>query len=204
MKRLLFPALFLCSLLAVACSTTTINSTWKDPAFAATPKKVFVVAVLKSETNRRFLEDEFVRQLSKQGVDAVAAYQFFGDSIPKDKELIHAKLKESGADTLMITRLVDKRTEERYAPGSNYAVNTAYYRSWPGYYGATYSTVYTNPGYMVTDQYAVAESNLYSVESEGLIWAVNTDTWLNDPAVPLLKGYVETVMNAMRDDKIIK
>jgi len=160
--------------------------------------------VLKSETNRRFLEDEFVRQLSKKGVDAVAAYQSFGDSVPKDKETIEAKLKELGADSLMITRLVDRRTEERYAPGTNYAVNTAYYRSWPGYYGATYTTVYTNPGYMVTDQYAIAESNLYSVETEGLVWAINTDTWLNDPAVPLLKGYVKVVTNAMLDDDIIK
>jgi len=203
MKRI-FLATLLLAFIVAACATTTINSTWKDPAFATTPKKVFVVAVLKSETNRRFLEDEFVRQLAKSGVDAVASYQSFGEAMPKDKELILAKLQESGADTILINRLVDKRTEERYAPGSNYAVNTAYYRSWPGYYGATYSTVYTNPGYMVTDQYAVAESNLYSVANEGLLWAVNTDTWLNDPAIPLLKGYVATVTKAMRDDEIIK
>ena len=46
-----------------------------------------------------------------------------------------AKLMESGADTVMITRLVDKRTEERYAPGSNYAVSTASLFVAPRWYG---------------------------------------------------------------------
>jgi len=204
MKHLLLPFVALFSLLSAACSPTTINAVWKDPAYTTTPKKVFVVAVLKNETNRRVLEDEFVRQLKQKGVEGIAAYQAFGGKEPENKDLVIAMVKESGADAVLVSRILDKRTEQRSVPGTAYTTADAYYRSWPGYYGAAYTTTYYTPGYTVTDQFAIAETNLFNVANEGLAWTVSTETWLDNTPVSLLKGYATTVINAMQDDNLLK
>jgi hypothetical protein len=201
MTRLLLPAAALVSLLTTSCSPISVKAVWKDPAYAKLPRKVFVVAVLDNLTNRRLLEDSFVGTLQRHGLEAVAAYTLFGGIEPRDRELVIAKVKESGADSVLVTRVVDRRTEAHYVSRSP---SSSFTGTWPSSYGNAFTTTYYSPTYRVTEDYATAETNFYDAASETLAWTISSETWLNGSARTLLQDYVAAVIDAMRNDGILK
>ena len=69
------------------CASTTLQSTWRDPAYAGGPfKRVFVVGLsARDGTARRVLEDVIVAKLKAGGVDAIPGWQYLSDGpMPED------------------------------------------------------------------------------------------------------------------------
>ena len=99
------------ALIFSGCSPVTIRGDWKDPTYSEMPKKIFVVVLLKNETKRRFIEDQFVQQFKQHGVEAVSSFTVFEKGLPEDLEVMRSKLAELGADSVLISKVVDKRTE---------------------------------------------------------------------------------------------
>lgn len=198
MKRFLSSALGLgvvVALLLGGCTSTQVNANWKDPGYRIHPTKVMVVGVSKKAVNRRIFEDEFAAQLIAHGVEAVASYTVLPDKKQDDQEAIAAKVKELGADSVLITRLVSKKTVKVYVPGMPY-FPPPYYGRWPDYYGYGYREMYT-PGYMSEEQYAVMETNLYGAANDSLIWAATSETEMSGADLSLIKEYVGTMVNNM-------
>jgi len=183
------------AMLLTACASTQINSVWKDPSYQARPAKIMVVAVAKNPINRRIFEDEFVQQLKSRGTDAIASYTVLPDKQQGDQEAIAKKVAELGADTVLITRLVSKKTVHVYVPGTTY-YPPPFYGSWPDYYGYGYRYMYT-PGYIVDDEYAVIETNLYEAKSDKLIWAASSETGINGSDQSIIQGYVGVMVKNM-------
>jgi len=183
------------AMLLAACATTQLNAVWKDPAYHARPAKIMVIGVAKNPINRRLFEDEFVAQIKAQGTEAIASYTVLPDRQQDDHETIAAKVKELGADALLITRLVSKKIVQTYVPPTPY-FPPPYYGSWPDYYGYGYRYMYT-PGYIAEDEYAVIESNLYDAKSDKLIWAASSETGISDSDVSLIHGYIEVMVKSM-------
>jgi len=69
------------ALILAGCASTTLQSVWRDPAYAGGPfKRVFVVGLsAKDGTARRVLEDVMVAKLKAGGVDAVPGWQYLAD-----------------------------------------------------------------------------------------------------------------------------
>ncbi|NOU01551.1 MAG: hypothetical protein HOO95_08270 [Gallionella sp.] len=198
MKRFLSsPISFLMMLVVVlsGCASTQLTSVWKDPAYVTHPTKVMVVAVSKKPAKRRIFEDEFVAQLKAHGTDAVASYKVLSDKKQDDQEAIAAKVKELEADTVLITRLVSKRTVKVYVPGTPY-FPPPYYGRWGDYYDYGYRTMYT-PGYMAEEQYAVMESNLYEANKDDLIWASTSETEMSGTDQNRIKEYIGIMVTNM-------
>ncbi len=198
MKRLLSVAMGLgiaASLLLSGCASTQMSANWKNPAYSVHPTKVMVVGVSKKAVNRRMFEDEFAAQLKARGVDAVASYTVLSDKKQNDQEAIAAKVKELGADSVLVTRLVSKRTVKVYVPGMPY-FPPPYYGRWPDYYGYGYRDLYT-PGYMSEEQYAIMETNLYEAATDSLIWAATSETEMSGADIGLIKEYVGIMVNNM-------
>lgn len=193
---------FVCvAMLLTACGTMQLmqpDVTWKDPEYQSSPHKVMVIGVAKSAVNRRVLEDEFVRQLNAWGTDAIASYTVLPDSEQNDRAAVTEKVKEQGADAVLITRLVSKKTRQVYVPGTPY-FPPPYYATWPDYYGYGYLAM-TTPGYMAENEYAVIESNLYNAGNEKLIWAASTETGLFGSNGEIIKSYVGIIVKAMSKD----
>jgi len=183
------------ALLFTACATTELNAVWKDPAYQARPAKIMVIGVAKNPLNRRLFEDEFVAQLKARGTDAIASYTVLPDRQQDDREAIAAKVKELGADTILITRLVSKRVVQTYVPGTAY-FPPPYYGSWPDYYWNGYQYMYT-PGYISEDEYAVIETNLYEARSDKLIWAATSETGIRGADMSVIQGYIAVMVKNM-------
>jgi hypothetical protein len=183
----------------MGCAATKTTSTWKDEAYTKKPHKVMTVAILKSNTNRLVLEDEFTRQLKQKGLDATAGHTVMSEKEPADKEKVAAALREKGFDTLLVVRLVDQRSQQTYVPGAAYPTGS----TWSGYYGAGYNTMYT-PGYVVEDKFAIAEANLFDVETEKLIWTAATETWIKSEDRKLIDEYVGMMLHEMEKAGVVK
>ncbi len=190
-----FGILILVAMLLTACASTQLNSVWKDPSYQTRPAKIMVVAVAKNPINRRLFEDEFVQQLNSRGTAAIASYTTLPDKQEGDQEVIAKKVAELGADTVLITRLVSKKTVHVYVPGTPY-YPPPFYNSWPDYYGYGYRYMST-PGYIAEDEYAVMETNLYEAKSDKLIWAASSETGINGSDQNMIQGYVGVMVKNM-------
>ncbi|MBI3480547.1 MAG: hypothetical protein HY016_09375 [Nitrosomonadales bacterium] len=185
----------LVAMLVTACASTQLNAVWKDPAYQTRPNRVMVIGVAKNPLNRRLFEDEFVAQLKARGTDAIASYTVVPDKQQSDHEIIAAKVKELGADTILITRLVSKKIVKTYVPRTPY-YPPAYYGYWPDYYGHGYRYIY-EPGYIAEDEYAVMETNLYEAKDDKLVWAASSETGIMDSSPSLIQGYIGVMVKNM-------
>jgi len=200
--RRLFLMVLLCAASVAACASTEIKAVWKDEAYRTQPKRVLVIAMFKNETVRRLVEDEFRNHLKYKGTDAAVGYEVFpGNELPA-KETVAEQVKARGFDALLLTRLIDTRTETRTIPGSGAYAPAPYAVPMRGYYGHGYSTVYS-PGYQVEDRYATVESSLYDAATEKLVWIATSDTWLSEGDQKLAKTYVAIMMDSLRKQKIV-
>jgi len=189
--------LVLMALGVAACATTTVKAVWKDEAYQARPKKVLVIALFKNQSLRRMVEDEFTNYLKYRGTDAAAGYGVLpGNELPA-KEAVAEQIKAKGFDALLLTRLIDSRTETRIVTGS-----MSHTMPMRGYYGYGYSAVYS-PDYQVEDRYATVESSLYDAATEKLIWTATSETWMSEGDQKLAKTYVAVMMESLRKQKIV-
>ncbi|HYR05399.1 MAG TPA: hypothetical protein VEP71_01810 [Gallionella sp.] len=196
-----FVYLMLGAMLVTSCATTQIKSVWRDPSYQAHPARIMVIGVAKNPLNRRLFEDEFVRQLKAHGVDAIASYTVLPDKLQDDQAAIGVKVKELGADTILITRMVSKKIVQTYVPGTVY-YPPDYYGTWPDYYGYGYRYMYS-PGYISEDEYAVIETNLYEALHDKLVWAASSETMMDDSKQKLIKFYIGIMVNNMAGNGLL-
>jgi hypothetical protein len=197
----LWASLLLFIALLSACATTTPTAVWKDPSYHARPAKVMVIGVAKNPLNRRLFEDEFVVQLKARGTEAIASYTVLSDRLQDDQQAIASRVRELGADSVLISRLVSKKTVRVYVPGTVY-YPPPYYNSWPDYYGYGYRYLYT-PGYVAEDEYAIIETNLYEAGNDRLVWAATAETGLNGSDVKLIRSYIGTMVDTMVENGLL-
>lgn len=191
----------LAAMLLTACATVRPAAVWKDPSYQTRPARVMVVGVAKNPLNRRLFEDEFALQLKARGTDAIPSYTLLSDKQQDDQAAIAEKVKESGADTVLITRMVSKKTVQFYVPGTVY-YPPPYYDTWPNYYGYGYRYLYA-PGYIAEDEYAVIETNLYDAGNDRLVWAASSETGLNDTDLNLIRSYIGMMVGTMTESGLL-
>lgn len=203
--------LALIALLVTACAATRPSAVWKDPQYHEYPRKMMVIGVSKKPVNRRIFEDEFTRQLEAHGVGAIESYTVLPDELQKDHAAIAAKVAQQGADTVLITRLVSKKTVQIYVPGTVFYPPPYYplhnypppfYGTWPDYYGYGYQAMYT-PGYMADEEFAVIETNLYSAANNKLIWAASTEIGTSGSNQERIKSYIGIMIRAMIEQDLL-
>lgn len=172
-------------LIAGGCTTSKITSSWK--AENTTPQKYNKIMVLglireADRTIQENMENHFVNDLKGLGYNATSSLQEYGPKAfdKMDEEAAVAKLKNSGVDAVMTIVLLDKEKERRYVAGSIYYSPYGYYynRFW-GYRTALYRRIY-EPGYYITDTKYFWESNLYDMNTQKLVYSVQTQSF--DPA----------------------
>ena len=193
--------LLISALLAAACVSTYITSVWKDPSYQTRPAKVMVIGLSKKPQVRRLFEDEFAQRIKASGTEAVASYTILSDKQQDDQAAIAAKVKELGFDSILLTRLVNKKNVQVYVPGSTYSP-APYYGTWPVYYGYGYNSMST-PGYFAEDQYAVIETNLYETVNDKLVWTALSETLMGDSDQNLIISYINVMVKAMNYDKLL-
>ena len=163
---------------AVACGSTTFNSTWKAPGAGPLNfkgKKVAALVVSKEQSVRFGAEDALAQELTKRGAVGIAAYTLIPQELVQDKERAKEFLEKANVAGVVAMRAVGKEKEINSSPGM-YWGGPAYATFWgAGYYGYGWGGVY-DPGYMRTDTIVTVEILVYSLEQNKLVWAAQSAT----------------------------
>jgi hypothetical protein len=186
--------------LVVGCATTKLTSIWKDPSYSTMKlEKVMVVALAKEESMRRLFEDEFVRQLAAQNIQAVASYtKFTLEQAHNDKDTIKLQIQEEGFTAVIVTRLLDKKQQEVYYPATTTYAGPpgAYYNGWHNYYNTGYSTM-TSPGFSTTYDIVRLESNVYDIQADKLIWSGLSESFYDNGPDTQVRGVVAVLVKGL-------
>jgi hypothetical protein len=178
----------------VACASTQITSTWRDPAIGPVQfRKVIGIALSADDTLRRIAEDEFVRAVGP--TIGIAGYAVVPDEELSDRDAVRARVQAAGVDGAVVFRLASVETQERWVPPTSYG------NAW-GYWGYAAPMVYA-PGYMTTDRTAVVETNAYNVADARLVWAARSETLNPSNARALIDDVVRVVVANMREEKLL-
>lgn len=153
------------------CASTDLVSTWKDPGAGPLAfRRVIALAVTKDESVRRTMEDTMVKRMKS----AEPAYQTIPTRDLENQDKLKAAIRTSGADGLVMVRVIGVTTEVSRQPGDYQWKPTSSPYLWDGWGGSWYA-VY-DPGIEVKERFVVVEVNVYSIESGKLLWASRSRT----------------------------
>ena len=195
---LIYGTLIICAFLFASCATTTITDVWKDKAYQGKAQKIVVIMVARTEYLRNMFEGRFVAELRARGNNAIQSHKIVTFEQLPDKELVKSKIKSTGADTVLISRLVDSKTIETYVPGQIHGVPITH-----SYWGTYYEIVFVDYGYTGDIQVAYIETNLYDVKTEKLIWSAHSKTERTAGEQQLINTFIDIIVKKLSSDKII-
>lgn len=205
--------LFLCAMAALLCScaspATSVKKTWKSPDFQQPVGKIAVIMVDERGLLRQGFENRFVRQLAKAGSSAMTTVNLLSlPQIKDDKRAAAERLRENGAEALLIMRLVDVANsyrgsqvgEAQYATAITEVGSTG----WFDYYSLAITG--TSPTYGNLKQSVYLETILFDLKTEKRLWSALTQTVLTEDMdrVAEMDPLVETIVAAMRKDGVIR
>jgi hypothetical protein len=203
MKKLTLFACLIATILTVACSSTKITSSWREPNKTLTINqlnKVLVVALFNNETNRRKAEDQMAAYLNGKGV---VSYNYFSDKFDRKNEaVIREKIGADGFDGAVTMRLIDVEKEKIYMP-SNQPLYPAYSRNFSAFYFRNYGYYQQQDYYRTTRIYTV-ETNVYSIKEDKIIWTALTKTTDPEGVNKLTDEIAEVVYKRMVKEGFIK
>ena len=198
--RLFYVLLIVILCFLASCTTTTVmTDTWKDKNYIGKPQKIILIMAAKSPDMRNLFEDRFSGELQSRGNNANQSYITIPFEQLRDKELVKSKIKNSGADVVIISRLVDTKTIESYNPGMIYVVPASYY-DWWGYY----AVVFADYGYTGDVAVAYIETNVYDVKTEKLIWSGHSKTERTYGEQELITAFIQRMIKKLSSAGIIK
>jgi hypothetical protein len=176
-----------------------MTDTWKDKAYQGKPQKIMVIMAARSSDTRNLFENRFAGELQGRGNDAFQSYTTIPFEQLRDKELVKSKIRSSGADTVLVSRLVDTKTIESYNPGLIYVVPDYYY-DWWGYY----AVVFADYGYTGDVRVAYIETNVYDVKTEKLIWSGHSKTERTYGEQELITAFIQRIIKKLSSAGLIQ
>lgn len=190
-------ALAAIALVLAACAPTTIRDSWHDPEYrGAAFRSVLVLGVFPNIAERRQFEDVMAATIGATGARGIPAYRFLpGQERASEADLDRA-VRESGADALLMSRLVsvDTRTQfsthQRPAPTGPWGWG-AWYSGW---WGTGWQTVTTVTQYDI----AAVETTLFSAKSGRVVWTGVTETFQPRSVAREAPAFSETIVGALQ------
>lgn len=219
MKKL-FPTWLLTIIVAIilaGCSSTTLSGAWKSPEFQGPVKRVYLVGLSQNEVTRRMFESQFAQELANHGLIGIPSYKDLDNVQKADIDTISARMQKNDADSMLITRLVGKRTEQVVTPGyiseyrswprSGYYPRTyspsPHYRHWGSYYNRCCTELIYEPPTVIQYEIATIEANIYEASSGELIWAAQLETVIESDLQKMVTDFIQTVMKDLREQGMI-
>jgi hypothetical protein len=209
----LIPALLVVLVLSLTSCGPSLDviGVWSDKTKVGTKayKKIFVFALTSDIAVRNNIETEMAAVINQRGLQAVKGGDVMPPSFYSEGKITRDELKsiivKNGCDGIVSFVVKDQKEETRYVPGTtSYApAGYGYYDPYYGYY-SHYSTAVYSPGYYTTDRIYFLESNFYDVETESMVWSVQSETVNPTSIKGFSKQYVHVLVRNLQKNGIIK
>ncbi len=188
-------------LITTSCASTKLINPWRDAGYQGPVKKVFVVGVVKDRGRRSLIENEFVRQFKARKMEAVASTEVLSDEGFPTRETVEPKVREQGADAVLVAKFIKRETKDTYTPRRDSGV--------PMNFTADINAMFQFPekneremtyGY----DFAVMQLTLYNTETNKPIWSSLTETKYQGGGIEQIKPFVSFVVMKLGEEKLIK
>lgn len=188
------------ALLFLSCATTSVTDVWKDDSYQGKAHKIVVLMAAKMPEMRKIFEDRFVAELDNRGNNAIQSYKIISTEQLPDRELAKSKIESIGADTVLVSRLVDSKTIEAEMSGHVYAVPGPYH-GWRTYYDTVFGGGYSYTGNV---QVSYIETNVYDMKTEKLIWSAHSKTERTEGEQQLINAFIKVIIGKLASAGIIQ
>ena len=154
-----------------SCATTSLQSTWRNPAagrLSLEGRKVAAIVLIDEQALRYAAEDALAGEITAHGGVGIAAYTLVPKEQIRDKETTREIFERAGVEGVVAMRPVAK---EKALTGS-FSGNPLFASFWgPGLWGGGLVE-----GYLRTDTIVVVETLVYSLPQNALVWATQSET----------------------------
>jgi hypothetical protein len=194
-RTLGFAALF--GVLLAGCATTTLRSAWFDSSFTGGPmKRILVVGVTGTMADRRVFDDMFAQALTDAGVQGVPGYQFIDNAATASAEVFDAGVAKSGADALLLVRLLGVDTRTQVTTTMVPARSGPQFGSMGGWGSAWGPAWYTVPD-IRQFQVANVEATLFETRNRQPVWSATTETFNPRSVAAETQGFAKLVIGQL-------
>lgn len=164
--------------LSTACAGPQITRVQALSETADVPyDNVLVISIFDSFDMRRYLEGELVKQLTEQGVTAVASTSMMDTKTPVTRQTFLDMVEARGSDAVLITTLANLDTSAKTKdanPESTHIIRpTYYYNVW-----SVELTEFVGPQDIEFTHSLVLSTQLYSVSKQEPVWSIESKTKL--------------------------
>lgn len=189
-------------LITSGCGSSKITSSWvTQDAKPHHYNKIMVLGLIqqKDRTLRERMEQHFIGDLTDLGYSAISALQEYG---PKafdglDEKTAVEKIKASGVDAVITIVLLDKKKDRKYIPG-----RYIYTHNFWDYVGTRNAKIY-EPGYYVDETKYFWESNFYDMNTQALVYSVQTKSFSPSSKESLGHEYGRMIVKNMRTKGVL-
>ena len=195
--------LFLAALMTLSCASSPMqmtdnwrNSTYKGPAF----KKIMVVAMTKQDDLRRYVEDEFAKQLRARGVETSTCHECIPDPDKVTREELMKVSQGMGIEAYLIVRVLGSGTEMQSTPAESPSfvadstgTDSMMNLQWFG----------PEPSMGKRSQVATLESRLYDGKTAEIVWRSTVNAVNPSPSEGQISKFVGLEVRALGDKKLI-
>lgn len=182
------------------CASTQLKDTWKDPAFTGPPlQRVLVIGAFKSDLNRRVFEDAFTAALQAAKTDAVASYVTLPESGAIPNERVRAAVKSTGADAVLVTRVLRVRRDVNVTPAY---MGPGFYRGgFYGWYGGAWAAT---PADVHVYDVLTVESTLWNMRTDKPVWAGTSEVTSPSNVTTASQEFAGVLIPRMKADGVIR
>ena len=193
------------------CATSSVKQISKSPTYQGGPvQKVAVIAVDERGLVRQGFENRFLHVFRAHGQEAVVTHDLLGlPEIKADKEAAAARVREAGADSVLIIRLVDQTTYSRQvrATPERYAATATGFGDNYGWYDC-YSVAFMDMSTVwgSTTQKIYLDTTLFDLKTGQRLWSALTLTVLKENKDRLAEAdsLVAKVVSALCKDGMVR
>lgn len=201
MRTLLLVSVAVLGVALGGCASTSVKQTWKSPSYSGGPVKNVAVAVMTGRSfYREAIENHYVAYLKEGGQSAFVSHGLIGAPVKKEERAAAAaQLRDAGADSIMVVRLVNSET---YSNGG-YLRSPAFTASSEEAFGYFFMGPEVSYNSLQTDVYI--ETSLYTIAKGERIWSGVTRTVLREGSDPIekIEPMAKGLFARMRQDGVI-
>jgi len=199
---------FLGALLALAAAAaacggnTQLTDSWRpdnvQPVSAA-GRRIGAVFITENPVGRRAGEDALAQELARLGAVGVPSYKIVPDLDTHDPDRARKELSGANLDGVVIMRVLGATHELAYIPGYT---TVPIYRSLWNYWTYGWGAVY-GPGYLSAETSVRAETLVYSLQPDALLWAGTSATFDASSVPSAVRHIAHQVVDRMADQGVL-
>ena len=178
-------------LLTRIAAADDVVKTYQDPAFKGTVSKILVVGVHEDFNVRGQFENTVARALRAAGTGGEASLYSLSSAGALTPDALVAAARKARADAVLVTRVVDVKTEN---PGAT-TTFTEYFQAY---------SKYADPMPVTTAYTVRVRTDLYTVENQTRVWAIESTAFEKQNLFGVIDGIAKALTTQLRSDGLIK